>query len=119
MPTTMTTTTSNRVILLRKEKLDEIRHLVTERQLETWKNRVDKHSLSLICHHYYVGDLVLYQSYAKKGKPGDPWSDRWRGPAIIVKVTSKGKVDFRLPDGTVYKGWHSDRIKPFILRKDQ
>ena len=49
----------------------------------------------------------------------DPWSDRWKGPALGIRVTSKGKVDSRLLDGMAYKGWHSDRIKPFILRQDK
>ena len=39
--------------------------------------------------------------------------------ATVIRVTSKGKVDLRLLDGTIYKGWHSDRIKPFVLRQDR
>ena len=120
LPTTASdkTANTNSIILRRRERLDEIRHRETEQQLKTWEKRVEKHAQSLQHHHYHAGDLILYQNYAKRNKPGDPWSVRWRGPATGTRVTSKGKVDFRLLDGTVCKGWHSDRLKPFILRQD-
>ena len=48
IPTPTTTNTaadavSDRVILLREEKLDEIRHVATERQLENWRKGADRY----------------------------------------------------------------------------
>ena len=64
--------TRNSIVLLRTEKLDEIRHRATEQQLVMWKKRVEKHVLSLKHHQYHVRDLVLYHNIAKRNQAGDP-----------------------------------------------
>ncbi|RPB19942.1 hypothetical protein L211DRAFT_870938 [Terfezia boudieri ATCC MYA-4762] len=107
----------DKMVFLRNEKLDEIRHLATERQLKAWEHRVEQYQAKLRDHEYLVGDLVLFQNYAKRHKPGSPWEDRWKGPARITYITSKGKIDFQTTNGTIHKGWHTDRVKPFILRE--
>lgn len=107
----------SKLLFLRNEKLDEMRLLATEKQLKNWEKRVEEYNRGLIKHRYFMGDLVLFQNYAKKGKFGKPWEDKWRGPVKITKVSTKGKIDFESVDGTKYKGWHADRIKPFILRE--
>ncbi|KAF8471100.1 hypothetical protein BDZ91DRAFT_717717 [Kalaharituber pfeilii] len=96
---------------LHKEKLDEIRHLTTSRQLKQWEKRMQKYQAGLRKHQYHVGDLILFQNYAKRGKPGSPWDDKWRGPAKITHISTKGKI----PDHSQYRGRHTDRIKPFIF----
>ena len=55
--------------------------------MAVWKKRVNKYNAGLSNHQYNKGDLILYQNYAKKNKPGVPWLDKWRGPAEIVKMS--------------------------------
>ena len=67
--------------------------------------------------HYYVGALLQHQNYANPEARG---LIAGRDQQLSSRhVTSKAKVDIRLLDGTIYKGCHSDRIKPFILRQDE
>ncbi|RPB18316.1 hypothetical protein L211DRAFT_875771 [Terfezia boudieri ATCC MYA-4762] len=62
----------DKMVFLRNEKLDKIRHLATKRQLKAWEHRVEQYQAKLRDHHYLVGDLVLFQNYAKRHKPGSP-----------------------------------------------
>ncbi|KAF8462003.1 hypothetical protein BDZ91DRAFT_735655, partial [Kalaharituber pfeilii] len=63
---------------------------------------------------YYWGPQSLSELY-KKRKPGSPWNDKWRGLAKITHISTKGKIDFETPDHGQFRGWHTDRIKPFII----
>ena len=62
----------NNMVLPRKKKLDDIRHLATDQQIVSWKRCVEQYQQGL----KNDPDLVLYQNYPKSGKPRDPWSDR-------------------------------------------
>jgi hypothetical protein len=57
---------------LRLGKLDCIRNEAVTRQLDQWARRTEAYNKHLRRHRYEIGDLVLYQNYALKGKPGHP-----------------------------------------------
>jgi hypothetical protein len=101
---------------LRLARLDCIRNEAVTRQLDQWAQRTEAYNKHLRSHRYRVGDLVLYQNYSLKGKPGHPWAHRWRGPVTIIHISSKGKLDLQHPEGDVMKGWHSDKVRPYVLR---
>jgi hypothetical protein len=44
---------------------------------------------------------------------------RWKGPVEIAGITKKGKLHLKhLETGELMKGWHSDKVRPCILRED-
>jgi hypothetical protein len=101
---------------LRLAKLDSIRNEAVTRQLDQWARRTEAYNQRLRRHRYEIGDLVLYQNYALKGKPGNPWEHRWKGPVTVVRISSKGKLDLQHPHGDIMKGWHTDKVRPYFLR---
>jgi transposase InsO family protein len=101
---------------LRLAKLDSIRNEAVTRQLDQWARRTEAYNQRLRRHRYEIGDLVLYQNYALKGKPGNPWEHRWKGPVTVVRISSKGKLDLQHPQGDIMKGWHTDKVRPYHLR---
>ena len=71
--------TENSIVLLRRENLDEIRHRTTDR---TTTRDVEKASWKA-CTVIKVPPIScrgsgIISNYAKRNKPGDPWSDRWK-----------------------------------------
>jgi len=104
---------------LRLAKLDSLRQEAVTRQLDYWAKRVTAHDDGLRKHRCGIGDLVLYQNYPLKAQHGNPWKFRWRGPVEIVHITAKGKLHLRHEEtGDVMKGWHSDKVRPYVLRHE-
>jgi transposase InsO family protein len=101
---------------LRLARLDCISNEAVTRQLDQWTQRTEAYNKHLRSHRYRVGDLVLYQNYSLKGKPGHPWAHRWRGPVTIIHISFKGKLDLQHPEGDIMKGWHTDKVRPYVLR---
>jgi len=100
-------------------ELDLLRQEAVTRQLDYWAKRVTAHDNGLRKHRYEIGDLVLYQNYPLKAQHGNPWKFRWTGPVEIVRITAKGKLYLRHEEtGDVMKGWHSDKVSPYILRHE-
>jgi hypothetical protein len=86
------------------------------RRPEGWARRTEAYNKHLRRHRYEIGDLFLYLNYALKGKPGHPWEHRWKGPVTVVRLASKGNLDLEHPEGDVMKGWHTDKVRPYVLR---
>jgi transposase InsO family protein len=103
---------------LRLARLDAYREEAVTLQIHKWTRRVEEYDRGLRAHAYEVGDLVLYQNYGLKTQHGNPWKYRWKGPVEIVHITKKGKLHLKHPEtGGLMKGWHSDKIRPYILRE--
>jgi hypothetical protein len=96
--------------------LDARRIEATDNALKIWEQRVIAYDRKLRRHKYQVGDLVLFQKTALHDTFGRPWDDRWRGPAQIIHITRKGKLDLQHPSGDVIRGWHTDKVRPYVLR---
>jgi hypothetical protein len=41
----------------------------------------------------------------------------WKGPVEIVHITAKGKLHLRHPESNGMKGWHTDKVRPYVLRE--
>jgi hypothetical protein len=104
---------------LRLARLDSYREEGVTMQIQKWKHRVEEYDRGLRTHTYTVGDLVLYQNYSLKTQHGNPWKYRWKGPVEIACITKKGKLHLKhLETGELMKGWHSDKVRPYVLRED-
>jgi hypothetical protein len=102
---------------LREIRLQRVREEAIDRNLEYWKERSLKHDAGLRRHTYQVGDLVLVQNYALANGFGRPWDRRWKGPFKITHISRKGKVDLVDSIGTRLRGWHTDKLQPYHLRR--
>jgi hypothetical protein len=103
----------------RLARLDACRSEAVDRQLTVWKQRVEKYDSGIRKHVYSVGDWVLYQNYKIAEKFGNPFEPRWFGPVIIIAISSRKKLDLQVPfSHDVLKGWHTDKVKPYMLRND-
>jgi hypothetical protein len=103
---------------VRLAKLDAIREEAITMQIDQWARRIAAHEQGLRRHCYIIGDLVLYQNYQLKSQHGNPWVYRWKGPVEIVHITVKRKLHLRhLEMNELMKGWHTDKVRPYILCK--
>jgi hypothetical protein len=102
---------------LREIRLQGVREEAIDRNLEYWAERSLKHDAGLRQHTYQVGDLVLVQNYALANGFGRLWDLRWKGPFKITHISRKGKVDLVDSIGTRLRGWHTDKLRPYHLRK--
>ena len=103
---------------IRLAKLDAVREEAVSMQIDQWARRIAAHEKGLRRHRYQIGDLVLYQNYQLKSQHGNPWVYRWKGPVEMVRITAKGKLHLRHPEtNELMKGWHTDKVRPYVLRK--
>jgi hypothetical protein len=102
---------------LREIRLQGVREEAVDRNLEYWRERSLKHDAGLRRHTYQVGDLVLVQNYALANGFGRPWDLRWKGPFKITHISRKGKVDLVDSIGTRLRSWHTDKLRPYHLRR--
>jgi hypothetical protein len=103
---------------IRLAGLDAVREEAVSMQIDQWARRIAAHEQGLRRHRYAIGDLVLYQNYQLKSQHGNPWVYRWKGPVEIVHITAKGKLHLRHPETSeLMKGWHTDKVRPYVLRK--
>jgi hypothetical protein len=102
---------------LREIRLQAVREEAVDRNLEYWRERSLKHDAGLRRHTYQVGDLVLVQNYTLANGFGRPWDRRWKGPFKITHISRKGKVDLVDSIGTRLRGWHTDKLRPYHLRR--
>jgi len=85
-------------------------------QIHKWIRRVEEYDRGRRTHTYTVGDLVLYQNYSLKIQYSNPWKYRWKDPVEVTHITKKGKLHLKnLETGELTKGWHSDKVRPYIL----